>query len=69
MSPKQMDNDYMDIDDVAVVEVKPKATPVLKGRKRFAADLAELKDKCKAGLPLSGLTIKGCHPVCIHSVQ
>ncbi|KZW01474.1 hypothetical protein EXIGLDRAFT_717897 [Exidia glandulosa HHB12029] len=55
-----MDDDFMDVDDGAEATIPtPKATPILRGRKRFMADLADMKAAVNAGLELDGLKLKG----------
>lgn len=55
-----MDEDYsMDIDyDAGHAMPTPAATPVLRGRKRFLADLGDMKQAVNNGLEISGLRIK-----------
>lgn len=60
-----MDDDYsMDLDyDPGHAIPTPKATPILKGRKRWLADVADMKQAVKAGLELDGLAVKGKYPL------
>jgi hypothetical protein len=55
------DADAMDVDDPEPSKSAP--SPMknvhLKGRKRFNADLADMKEECKATFKVAGLTVKG----------
>ncbi|EJD40876.1 hypothetical protein AURDEDRAFT_115746 [Auricularia subglabra TFB-10046 SS5] len=63
-SAAAMDEDvYMDMDDYDAEPEPPmptpKATPVLRGRKRFLADVGDMKAAVNKGLEVAGMRLKG----------